>query len=175
MRRRTHVLGLHPSSRGFGWVLFEDPFSLLDWGTVDIRKDRNAVALDRIEALLDKHVPGVLAIERHEVAAARRSPRIQTLYLALVKCATKRKIVVLRYTRAEISSSPYLSGARTRHDVAVAVADCLNVLRPRLPTPQQIWVGERSGMALFCAAACALAYFGRVPESSDLESTPMLE
>jgi Holliday junction resolvasome RuvABC endonuclease subunit len=154
------VLGLHPSSRGFGWVLFEDALSPFDWGTVDIRRDKNANALRRIEALLDKHQPAVLAMERHDTANARRSQRIRRLYGAIVKCADIRGVGVRCYSRTEIAASPYLKGARTREEVAVAVAGCLDVLKPRLPKPRPIWVGERSGMALFCAAACALAYFG---------------
>ncbi len=163
MPKRTIVLGLHPSSRGFGWALFEDTLSLLDWGTVDIRRDKNAIALSRIESLLDKHRPKVLAMERHDDIAVRRSQRIRRLYLAVMKCAEIRNVRVWCYTRAEISSSRYLKGARTRDEVAVAVADCLSVLRPRLPKPKQIWVGERSAAALFCAAACALTYFGAGP------------
>ncbi len=163
MPKRTIVLGLHPSSRGFGWALFEDTLSLLDWGTVDVRRDKNAMALNRVESLLDKHQPAVLVMEQHDGVAARRSQRIRRLYLAVMKCAEIRDIAVRRYSRAEIASTRYLKGARTREEVAVAVADCLSVLRPRLPKPRQIWVGERSGMSLFCAAACALTYFGAGP------------
>ncbi|SRR6266481_4845778 len=153
------VLGLHPSSRGFGWVLFEDAFSLLDWGTVDIRRNKNAIAFRRIESLLDRHQPAVLALEWHDGVGARRSRRIRRLYLAIVKCAKIRDITVQCYSRAQISSSQHLKGASTRDEVAAAVADCLEVLRPRLPKPRHIWVGERSGMSLFSAAACGLTYF----------------
>lgn len=156
---RHHVLGLHPSSGGFGWALFEDTHSLLDWGTVDIRKDKNAAALNRIEWLFDRHRPQVLAMERHEEAGARRGQRIRTLYIAVVACAEKREIAVHRYSRAQISQCRHLNGARTREEVAAAVAACLGALRPRLPRPRQIWVGERPGMSLFCAAACVLTYF----------------
>ncbi len=141
--------------------MFEDPRSLLDWGTVQIRGDRNnTIAIDRIVLILEKHKPDVLAIERHEPTVARRSKRIRMLYLAVVKRAEERQIVVHRYCRAQISSSKFLKGARTRREVAAAVADHLDVLRPRLPKQQRIWVGERAGMALFSAAACALTYFG---------------
>jgi hypothetical protein len=160
MTRKCHlVLGLHPTSRGFGWVLFEDHQTLLDWGTADIRKSKNVVALSRIVTLLDKHQPGVLAMERHEEAVARRSHRIRRLYLAVVKRAETREIIVQRYSRAQISNSRHLRGALTREEIAVAVADRLTVLRPRLPKPRRIWVGERAGMSLFCAAACGLTYF----------------
>lgn len=159
MSRGPHVLGLHPSSGGFGWILFEEARSLLDWGTADIRTDKNAVALRRIESLLDRHQPDVLAMERHEEQGARRRQRIRHLYVAVVDCAQKREIAVHRYSRAEISQCRHLQGAKTREETAAAVAEFLTVLRPRLPRPRQIWVGERAGMSLFCAAACVLTYF----------------
>lgn len=153
---RSHVFGFHPSSRGFGWVVFEDHLSLLDWGVVDVLASDNAVAMRRMESLLKKHRPGVLALERHE---ERRHDRIGQLCSALATFAENNGITVCRFSRTEIANSRSLKGARTRQEVAGAVADCLSVLRPRLPKPQQIWIGERSAMRLFCAAACALAYF----------------
>jgi Holliday junction resolvasome RuvABC endonuclease subunit len=165
----TPVFGLHPSSRGFGWVLFEDSDGLApsDWGTADIRGDKNAAALNRIEALLDRHRPAVLAMERLGARASRRSERIRCLYRAAVKCAERRDIKVHCYSRAEISNVRRLKGARTREQVAAAVANCVAVLRPRLPRPRPIWIGERSAMSLFCAAACALAHFDAQLQAPD--------
>lgn len=153
------VLGLHPSARGFGWALFEDAQSLLHWGTVDIRRDRNETALRRIERMLDRHMPGVLAMEQHDAKSARRSKRVRQLYRAVVRYAETKGIQVRSYSRAEISRARYLRGARTRDELAAAVADHLIVLRPRVPKPRPIWIGEALGMSLFCGAACALTYF----------------
>jgi hypothetical protein len=71
----------------------------------------------------------------------------------------EREIAVRHYSRAEIANARSLQGARTRQAVAAAVAEYLSPLRARLPRPRKIWVGERSAMRLFCAAACALTYF----------------
>ncbi|MBL6938280.1 MAG: hypothetical protein ISS15_06750 [Alphaproteobacteria bacterium] len=157
--KRTIVLGLHLSSRGFGWVLFEYALSLVDWGTADIRGDKKVNTLSRIEALLTKHRPAVLTLERHDGIGSARSERIRQLHRAVVKHAETRDIRVQCYSRVEIGQTRQLNGARTREEVAAAVANCLHVLKPRLPKPRPIWVGERSGMSLFCAAACALTYF----------------
>ena len=161
-RKRAHVFGFHPSSRGFGWVLIEEPYSLLDWGVVDIRTE-NVVALYRLEALLDRHRPTVLALERNEGAIAQHRQRMRKLYLAVVKCAKRKGIEVHSYSRPEILNATFAKGARTREEVAAAVAVCLAALRPRLPKPRQIWIGERSAMRLFSAAACALTYFDAHP------------
>lgn len=157
-RARPHVLGLHPTSRGFGWVLLEDARSCLDWGTVDVRiDDENVLALDRIKSLLKKTRPNVLAVEAHVEAARTRCQRIQKLYRDVMRHAGEQHICVFRCSRAQIASS--FNGAKTRLQVAAAIAERLKVLGPRLPKPRQIWVGEQSGLRVFSAAACALAYF----------------
>jgi len=79
--------------------------------------------------------------------------------MAVINLAEKRNIAVKQFSRAEIASTTLFNGARTRHQVAGKVAESLAALRSRLPKPQKIWVGERSAMRLFCAAACVLAYF----------------
>lgn len=165
----THVLGFHPSSRGFGWVLFEDSHSLFDWGTVDVRVDkRNKTTLARLDAILDRYRPNVLAMESHTDVRVRRCLRIQRLYLAVERRAEQRYILVHPVSRSQIASSSRLNGAKTRQEVAMAVAACVAALRPHLPKPRQIWVGERSAMRLFCAAACAVTYFDTIASNLSL-------
>jgi len=153
------VLGIHPSSRGFGWVLFENSLSAFDWGTVDIRGDKNARTLIRIGALLDKYQPGALAIEAFDEETSRRAPRIRRLYRALISRAEKRDVAVHRYTRANIRAAFAGSRANTREEIAAAVAQHVEALRPRLPKLRKIWNGEHPNIALFNAAACALTHY----------------
>lgn len=155
--KHRFVLGLHPSSRGFGWALFDGPFSPFDWGTADIRRGDNARALARACGILDKYRPRIIALEEFESGAVRRAPRICELYRAIVAGAQARNIVVCRFSRDEIRQA--LSSARTRQAVAEAVAARVKQLRPRLPKPRRIWEGEHPSMALFSAAACALACY----------------
>ena len=160
MKQHTqYVLGLHPSSRGFGWGLFEGPLSPFDWGTVDIRSNKNARALARIEELLDKYQPSVLALEAFDEEAAHRSARVRRLYRGTIQRAEKRDIAVCIHSRTQTRASFADTGARTREEIALAVAKRVEALRPRLPKPRKIWIGEHPGMALFSAAAVAITYF----------------
>jgi hypothetical protein len=156
---RTHrfVLGLHPSSRGFGWVLFDGPLSAFDWGTTDVRHGDNTKALVRACEILDKYQPRVVALEEFENGTIRRAPRIRELYRAIVVQAEARDILICWFSREEIARA--LSSARTRQATAEAVAARIRQLRPRLPKPRRIWEGEHPSMALFCAAACVLTWF----------------
>lgn len=156
--KHPYVLGVHPSARGFGWALFEGPLVPFDWGTVDIRTNKNSRALTRFDELLNKYQPRVLALEAFEPENARRSERISQLCRDMVASAEALGIKVHLYTRSEISRTFAAENAKTREEVAAAVASRIAVLRSRLPKPRKIWIGEHPNTALFAAAACALTY-----------------
>ena len=147
------VLGLHPSSRGFGWVVFDAPLSPFDWGTTDIRGG-NSKALLRVDGILLRYAPVAVALEEFE--KSRRVARTIRLCRAIVVHAERRGITVHRYTRENISA--ILGPARTRQEVAEAVATRIGELQGRLPRPRKIWDGEHPNMALFCAAACVIVH-----------------
>lgn len=42
------VLAIDPTSRGFGFVVFEGPEHLIDWAVVEIRKDKEDKCLQRM-------------------------------------------------------------------------------------------------------------------------------
>ena len=48
------VLALHATSRGFGFVVMSGPFSLVDWGTRQALKDKNATCLSKLTELIDR-------------------------------------------------------------------------------------------------------------------------
>jgi len=147
------VLGLHPSSRGFGWVVFDAPLSPFDWGTTDIRGG-NCKALLRVDGILARYQPIVLALEEFE--RSRRVLRTVRLCRAIVAHAEQRGIAIHRYTREDISA--VLRPARTRQEVAEVVAARIGELQSRLPKPRKIWDGEHPNMALFCATACVIVH-----------------
>lgn len=159
-----HVMGLHPSSRGFGWILFESAESPFDWGTADVRNGDNDEALRRVAELFRKYRPAVLALEAFEGTRSRRSARIQGLYRSIVREARKQGVTVRIYDRAKLSE--VLSGALTRQQIAENIAQRFPSLRHRLPKPRKIWDSERSNTALFAAAACAIACFAEANKAT---------
>ena len=58
------VLAVHPTSRGFGWVLFDGPHALDDWGLAYVRGDKVQACMQRLRVLLERHEPDVLVLER---------------------------------------------------------------------------------------------------------------
>ena len=110
------------------------------------------------EVLLDKYHPRVIAMEAFEDGDAKRQGRIRKLCRGMVSRAEARGITVRLYSRAQIRKTFAVEKAATREQIAAAVAERIIVLKPRLPKPRKISIGENPNIALFQAAACALTY-----------------
>ena len=156
--KRSFVLGIHPSSRGFGWALFEGPLVPFDWGAVHVKGRKNSGALARFRRLLDQYEPAVLALEEFDDGGSQRSDRIRQLCRELADLAEDRGIRVYLYSRSQIAKTFAQSDVATRDEIAAAVANRIAVLRSRLPKPREPWQSEHPNIALFAAAACALTY-----------------
>ena len=153
------IFTVHPFSRGFGWTLFEGPLAPVDWGIVQAKKDRNAKCLMRIERLLTRYQPSVIVLEQFDRRPARRAVRIKALCLAITQLGNHRGIEVRVYNRAVIRTCFVTSGARTRYEIASAIAALIDVFRHRLPRARKRWQSEDCRQSLFDAAALAITHF----------------
>lgn len=160
-KRPYLTLGLHPTARGFGWVVFEGPFTPHDWGVTNAtnrRNDKNEYCLARIEKMFAKFRPDTLVLEAFESQTSLRQQRIVRLCRAIVSIAADRGIDVSVYRRGDVRACFASVGARTRDEIAAAVARHFEALRPRLPTTRRAWQSEVLSMALFSAAALVLTH-----------------
>jgi len=153
------TMGFHPTSRGFGWVAFEGPFAPYDWGIVSAKGDKNAVCLRALEKLLARLEPETLALEAAGRRASVRSGRIDRLSKAVMALAADRGVDIALHTRADIQSCFKAVGARTRQEIAEAVARHIDAFRHQLPKARRPWDAEDRRMALFSAAALVFTHF----------------
>ncbi|HEV2817625.1 MAG TPA: hypothetical protein VGW40_10460 [Allosphingosinicella sp.] len=152
------MLGFQPTSYGFGWAAFSSPLSLYDWGLHHAKRRKNATCLRRLEKLLSRLSPETIVLETYEGCAAR-SVRVVDLCTAVVALAMDQRIDVAIYTRNQIKSCFGTVGARSRQEVAEAVARSFEALRPRLPKPRKAWDPPDRRMAIFDAAAAVMAHY----------------
>lgn len=146
-------MGIHPTSRGFGWVVFEDGLRPVDWGLAAAQGDKNAVCLRRLERLLDRFRPEVLVLEASDPQRSRRARRIAQLCAAVTGAADARGVETAVYSRADVRAAFTEVRAVTRRQIAEAVARHMEAFRHRLPKPRRPWESEDAGGALFAAAA----------------------
>lgn len=154
----SRVMGFHPTARGFGWVVFEGPFRPIDWGLVSARKDKNATCLKRLDGLLVRFAPEVLVLEAYDRESSRRARRIARLGSSVRRAADARSVETAVYHRAQIREAFAETGAKTRREIAEAVARHLDAFRHRLPPPRRPWDSEDAREALFAAAAVVLTH-----------------
>src|SRR5579872_2539645 len=109
------VLALHPTTRGFAWVLFESPLSPVDWGAASAKVGRNARLLKRFERILVRYQPEVVVIETFEARECRRPERVRLLCRAALHMANTKGIETFVYRRSVISTCFASIGATTRH------------------------------------------------------------
>ena len=160
--RRAFTLGLHPTTRGLGWIVFSGPFAPHDWGHVVARKgDKNALCLHYIDKLLTRFEPETLVLEAYEKHGSIRADRIARLGRAIVALAVERRIDAAVYPRGDVKACFANVGASTRQQIAEAIARHLAPLRHRAPKPRKPWEADPPRMALFSAAALVLTHYQR--------------
>jgi len=153
------VAAISPSPHGFGYVVFEGPQKLVDWGVRDIRQDKNRQSLEKVRDLVGWYSPDVLVLENCTVPASRRSARIKRLTRAVLRLAQRQKLTTRSYARAEIKAAFAEIGAKTRYEIAQAIAEQVPDLGLWLPPPRKIWQSEDPRMSIFDAASLASAFF----------------
>lgn len=152
------VLAIDPYSRGMGYVVVENGTLLVDWGTTEARDEKNGRCLERLAELHRTYRPDVLVLEDPEGEGSRRCERIIKLLDDAAELAESRAVDVRRYSRGEIRTAFRAWGAKTKHEIASAVAQRFPPLAPELPEPRAVFESEAERMAVFDAGSLAVSF-----------------
>lgn len=162
------TLALYPFTRGFAFVLFVGPGMPHDWGIKEIRGDnRNGITLQEIRKLVSTYAPETIVIEDPRTRGSRRHLRIRALYRMIVHLAITSGIDVARYTHAEVWETFSSVGARTKFEIAQAIATQIPAFAHRLPRKRKIWMSEDPRQSLFDAAALGITHLSRQTPNSE--------
>ena len=153
------VLSIYPFWRGVAFVLFEGPNNPFDWGVKEIKgKHRDSNTLVEIKKIVDRYRPDVLVIED---ADSRRTSRIRKLYRMLVHFAEAEYVDLHRCSKVEVRACFATVGARTKYEIARAIATQIPAFAHRIPRRRKPWMSEDPRQSLFDAAALGITYFAR--------------
>ena len=153
------MMAVDPTSRGFGFAVFEGPNRLVDWSAVEIRKNKEDKYLQRIVDLIAQYRPDVLVLEDTRGGGSRRCARVQKLLGRVERLADEGAILTRRFSRSKVKRAFSDSGAKTKYEIAEAIAQRFPELAPRLPRFRKPWMSEDDRMSLFDAASLAIAFF----------------
>ncbi|HEX8167166.1 MAG TPA: hypothetical protein VF601_15460 [Beijerinckiaceae bacterium] len=153
------MLAIAPVSRGFGFAVMESIRIPIDWGVKEVRHEKNALCLARAVKLLEGYAPAVLVLDDWADRHSRRTFRVRSLLRLIAAEAEGRGVKVIRFTHPDVRRVFATFAARTKDQIAGAVARMIPELIPTLPKPRRIWEGEHYAMAIFEAAALGITYF----------------
>ena len=162
---RQLVLAAHPTTRGYGWILFDGPQSPVDWGTVSAKPKRQTRLTTRFERILKRYAPDTVVLEEFAGGVGRRGERAQKLSRAMLELARSAGLKTAVYPRFAVQARFADSAATTRYEIAQAIAKEIEALRPRLPRERKPWMPEAHTQSLFDAAALAMTHFAKVEPS----------
>ena len=163
-KNQKRVLALDVRPRSFGYVLFEGPERLLDWGARSFRKGVNAVRIplgEKIEALVDECDPTVVVAKEAQMRKKINSGQRRKMLDVIVGKARHGGIPVRVLGRSAVRATFAGSGLQTKHQVASALAQRFAELAPILPPKRKPWQSEDYRTSIFDAAALGAAYFTR--------------
>lgn len=154
------VLALHLARRGLAFCLFDAPGSLHDWGIKHVAwRGRHEATLGVVQQLIGRLAPDVIVIEDTSAARTRRTGRICALYREIEAIADKHGIDLYAYEWEVVFEAFKARRPRTRHDIAIHVAELLPMIRRRLPPKRRCWLPQDPRQSLYDAAALGLSYY----------------
>ena len=157
--RELRVLAIDPHPRGFGYAVFEGPLCLVDWGTKDVRRDKERVALEKIGELVRRYQPTLIVVEDCAHRKSRRNARVRQLTQRILVAARESAVEGRAVPCAAVYRTFAGTGAGTKYGIATALVRAFPELMVRLPPPRKPWETEDSRMSIFDAVALGLTYF----------------
>ena len=152
------VIALDVRSQNFGFVVFEGPNEILDWGVRSFRSGDNAVkipAATKLLSLLDEFTPSAVVIRERATGRSTKKPKLLSIIERQVR---SRRIPVRLITPREVNRA-FVGFESNKYEVASALAKQFPSLTSRLPPKRKCWQSEDYRMGIFDAAAVGVAYF----------------
>ena len=153
------ILGIDPMYRGFGYVVFEGPDLLIDWGVRRVTGEKNLASISAFSQLIRRYRPDDFAIEDVNAKSCDRGQRVRTLIVALEDHARESGLAVRRVSSAAVKKAFLAKSARNKHQIAQFIAAHFPELATYIPPERKPWMSESVNMAIFDAAAFALVTF----------------
>jgi Holliday junction resolvasome RuvABC endonuclease subunit len=157
------ILTIAPSTKGFGYAVFEGHKMLVHWGVKSVKGDKNAGTIEKVEDMIARYNPQVMVLEDTATKGSHRAPRIKALTKRLVAVAERRTIKVVLFSQKQIRRVFFGDEPGTKHALAEIIADRFpEELGFRLPPKRRDWMSQDSRMDIFDAVALALMVGRRV-------------
>ncbi len=168
---QKRVLAIDPTHRGFGYVIFEGPDFLIDWGVRHVEGPKNKASIVAAAELITRYRPRLMVLEDVAAKGCRRCKRVRDLHQTLDRYGRERGLTVRKIAQAAVKKTFLPLGIRNKNQMARFIAAKFPELARYLPPERKPWMSEDLRTAIFDAAAFALAFFLASKASNQHETT----
>jgi Holliday junction resolvasome RuvABC endonuclease subunit len=164
---RRRILAVDPVSRGFGFVVLEEPLRLIDWGVVQCRKRKRVATgwsytrsecIRKIAKAIVRYEPTMIVFEDCGDESSRRCHSVELFLGSILKLAKRNEVKIRTFSRAQIRQAFLRYGPTTKEDIARVVGNYFPELLP-LPKHRTIDMTEDYRMSIFDAMSLILTCF----------------
>jgi len=156
------ILSIAPTTRGFGYAVFEGENSLVVYGgkiVTTSKRNKNRRSLALIEKMIVQYRPDALVLYDLHAKGIHRQPRIKELHRLVVKLAKRHKLKTVTISRTELQRLLLGDLKGTKHGVAELLAKQFpDQLASRLPPKRKCGHTEDRRMDIFDAVGLAVAF-----------------
>ncbi len=157
MNTNDRIVSINPTSHGFGFAVFEDEATLVDWGHAHVRPAAHSKCMERMAELLSWYSPQVLIVEDTQDKLSRRGERVKALIQDIASFADRSRLKVVQIPTTLVNTTFSLSGYINKMDIAQIIATHYPELKFQVPPPRRLWMSEDERMSIFSAVALALS------------------
>jgi hypothetical protein len=150
------ILALSVDGQSFGFVVFDGPRELMDWGTRSFRGGVNAVKVPleaKLLLLLDAHRPDALVVMKPKT-------RKREMIVAKITNLARTQGIPVAFVSGTDVRTVFAPQNQSKYHIAAAIATRYPELLPRLPLARKPWQSEKHGITIFEAAAVGSVYYG---------------
>ena len=153
----TRILAIDVRSQRLGYVVFEIPVQLLDWGIRSMcRCPREAGG---IASVIDLFRPSVVALHRLSKDQRRNTSNVRRNTREIKREAHRCGVPVVMVNEGVLTGFYQTKcRRRTKHEIATKIAARFPELAWKLPQRRKIWQAQPARMAIFEAASVGLAF-----------------
>ena len=154
-QKREKVLAVQLTYRGFGFTVFEDQNTILDWGHASVDSHDPEIFKKRLIAFIEyDQIKTVLSYSGY-----KRPVQIQKNIASLEQICKSQAVKCKIISKEEVHSLFESLGSHTKYQRARLIASYIPDLAHKLPPPRKPWMSEDLRMSIFDSACLALTYF----------------
>jgi hypothetical protein len=153
--RRVAAIDVRP--HWFGYVVFDTPTKLLDFGLTGFASLAGGEI--RFTSLVKRFRPSLVVFRRMPITGRRNQPSARVIAKSLKRLSYESSIKIAYVSEKQLRLHFMRREANNKDEIASLIAQLLPELSWKLPPARKTWQHEHKNMPIFDAAALALAHF----------------